>query len=96
MEFQGRIYPVNPGEIKDKIDIAIFAVPASIVLEILSGPVENIKGAIIVSSGFRETGPEGREMEVSLKENLEKKSIRTIGPNCLGIYDTASKVDTFL
>lgn len=54
MEFQGRIYPVNPGYqeimglkcypapggIKDKIDIAIFAVPASIVLEIFSGPVE--------------------------------------------------------
>ncbi|AKB57994.1 acetate--CoA ligase family protein [Methanosarcina barkeri] len=109
MGFQGNIYPINPGyqeirglkcypasnEIKDKIDIAIFAVPASTVLEILNGPVENIKGAIIVSSGFREIGPEGKEMEVRLKEILKTKKIRAMGPNCLGIYDTASKVDTF-
>lgn len=109
MEFPGKIYLVNPGyqeirglkcyptpgEIKDKIDIAIFAVPASNVLEILSGPVGNIKGAIIVSSGFRETGDEGKEMEARLKEIIKEKEIRVIGPNCLGIYDTASKVDTF-
>jgi acetate---CoA ligase (ADP-forming) subunit alpha len=109
MGFQGRIYPVNPGyreirglkcypapgEIKDRIDIAIFAVPAPAVLEILNGPVENIKGAIIVSSGFREMGPEGKEMEVRLREILDEKGIRAMGPNCLGIYDTISKVDTF-
>ncbi|MGB9939129.1 acetate--CoA ligase family protein [Methanosarcina sp.] len=109
MGFQGKIYPVNPGyreirglkcystpgEINDRIDIAIFAVQASTVLEILNGPVENIKGVIIVSSGFREVGPEGKEMEVRLKEILEKKEIRAMGPNCLGIYDTISNVDTF-
>ncbi len=109
MGFQGRIYPVNPGyreikglrcysapdEIKDMIDIAIFAVPASGVLEILNSNVENIRGAVIVSSGFREMGPEGKKMEIRLKEILRKKGIRAMGPNCLGIYDTASKVDTF-
>ena len=109
MGFKGKIYPVNPGyqeirglkcypapgKIKDRIDIAIFAVPASTVLEILNGPVENIKGAIIVSSGFREVGPKGREMEARLKEVLEEKGIRAMGPNCLGIYDTISNVDTF-
>jgi acetate---CoA ligase (ADP-forming) subunit alpha len=109
MDFQGKIYPVNPGyreinglkcysslvEIKDKIDIAIFAVPTATVLEILSGSLDNIKGAIIVSSGFREIGYEGKEMEVHLKELLMKKDIRAIGPNCLGIFDTISKTDTF-
>lgn len=109
MGFSGKIYPVNPGykeikglkcysapgEIKDKIDIAVFAVPASAVLEILKGPVENIKGAVIVSSGFREIGSEGKEMEILLEELLKKKGIRAMGPNCLGIYDTISNVDTF-
>jgi acetate---CoA ligase (ADP-forming) subunit alpha len=47
-------------------------VPASIVLEILNGSVENIKGAIIVSSGFREIGSEGQEMEARLKK-LERR-----------------------
>ncbi|MCQ1537352.1 acetate--CoA ligase family protein [Methanosarcina sp. KYL-1] len=107
--FSGKLYPVNPGyreieglkcyaapgEINDRIDLAIFAVPASAVLEILRGPVENIKGAVIVSSGFRETGEEGKRMEAELKSLLKEKRIRAIGPNCLGIYDTVSKVDTF-
>jgi acyl-CoA synthetase (NDP forming) len=109
MGYSGRVYPVNPGyreikglkcystpgEIKDLIDIAVFAVPAASVIEILKDPVENIRGAIIVSSGFRETGPEGTEIETRLKELLNKKGIRAMGPNCLGIYDAISKVDTF-
>lgn len=107
--FGGKIYPVNPGyseigglkcyatvgEIRDTIDLAVFAVPAKAVLEVLRGPVENIKGALIISSGFRETGEEGKKLEAELKELIEKKGIRVIGPNCLGIYDTVSKVDTF-
>ena len=109
MNFKGKIYPVNPGygeieglkcystpgEIEDRIDIAIFAVPAKAVLEILKGPVENIKGAIIVSSGFREMGASGKKMEEDLKALLKEKGIRGMGPNCLGIYDTVSKVDMF-
>lgn len=109
MNFKGKIYPVNPGygeieglkcyptpgEIGERIDIAIFAVPAKAVLDILNGPVENIKGAIIVSSGFRETGPGGKKMENGLKALLKEKGIRAMGPNCLGIYDTVSNVDTF-
>ncbi|WP_410507341.1 acetate--CoA ligase family protein [Methanosarcina hadiensis] len=109
MNFEGKIYPVNPGygeieglkcystpgEIEDRIDIAIFAVPARSVLEILKGPVENIKGAIIVSSGFRETGSGGKKMEDDLRALLKEKGIRAMGPNCLGIYDTVSNVDTF-
>ncbi|HIH75641.1 MAG TPA: acetate--CoA ligase family protein [Methanosarcina sp.] len=109
MNFKGKIYPVNPGyreieglecystpaEIEDRIDIAVFAVPAKSVLNILKGPVGNIKGAIIVSSGFREIGPGGKRMEDELKALLEEKDIRAMGPNCLGIYDTVSNVDTF-
>lgn len=109
MNFKGKIYPVNPGygeieglkcyptpgEIGERIDIAIFAVPAKAVLDILKGPVGNIKGAIIVSSGFRETGPGGKKMEDDLRNLLKEKGIRAMGPNCLGIYDTVSNVDTF-
>src|SRR5690606_33421343 len=89
-----KCYP-NPGEIEGRIDIAIFAVPAPIVLEILDGPVENIKGAIIVSSGSREIGPEGKEMETRLNESLAKESIRVMGPKWRGINDTISNSDSF-
>ena len=109
MNFKGKIYPVNPGyeeieglkcysapgEINDRIDIAIFAIPARAVLDTLKEPAGNIKGAVIVSSGFREMGPGGMKMEDELRDLLKEKGIRAMGPNCLGIYDTVSNVDTF-
>jgi acetyl-CoA synthetase (ADP-forming) len=106
--FQGTIYLVNPkyssidgrpccrtiAEIKGNIDVAIFALPAPRVIECLK-PVENVRGAIIVSAGFKEVGDAGRRLEEELKEIVERKGIRIIGPNCMGIYDTVSKIDTF-
>jgi acyl-CoA synthetase (NDP forming) len=81
-------------EIKDDIDVAILALPASKVLGVLK-PVENVKGAIIISAGFKEVGDSGRRLEEALKEIVVRKGIRIIGPNCLGIYDTVSRMDTF-
>ena len=106
--FKGTTYLVNPkypsidgrkcyssmAEIKDDIDVAILALPASKVLEVLK-PVENVKGAIIISAGFKEIGDSGRRLEEALKEIVVRKGIRIIGPNCLGIYDTVSRMDTF-
>jgi len=106
--FKGTIYLVNPkyqsidgrkcyrsiAEIKDEIDVAIFALPAPRVIECLK-PVENVRGAIIVSAGFKGVGDSGRRLEEELKEIIERKGRRIIGPNCLGIYDTVSKMDTF-
>ncbi len=106
--FKGTTYLVNPkypsidgrkcyssmAEIKDDIDVAILALPASKVLEVLK-PVENVKGAIIISAGFKEVGDSGRRLEEALKEIVVRKGIRIIGPNCLGIYDTVSRMDTF-
>ena len=106
--YPGVTYLVNPNyeyidgskcyrslsEIQDDIDVAIFVLPAPIVIEIMER-TDNVKGAIIVSAGFKEMGDAGRRLEEELKEIVERKGIRIIGPNCLGIYDTVSKIDTF-
>jgi len=106
--FKGTIYPVNPRysyiddlkcyssltEIKDNIDVAILVLPASKVLETLT-EADNLRGAIIVSGGFKEVGDEGRKLEEELKKVIGRKGIRVLGPNCLGVYDTISSVDTF-
>ncbi len=106
--YQGAIYPVNPKyasiegltcyssltEINGDIDVAVFVVPASTVIEILER-TDNVRGAIIVSAGFKETGDAGSRLESELKEIGARKGIRIIGPNCLGIYDTVSHIDTF-
>jgi acetyl-CoA synthetase (ADP-forming) len=106
--FKGTIYLVNPkytyieglkcyrsiAEIKDDIDVAIFVLPAPIVIEIMER-TDNVKGAIIVSAGFKETGYAGTKLEEELKGIGERKGIRIIGPNCMGIYDTVSRIDTY-
>ncbi|GMR04698.1 MAG: acetate--CoA ligase family protein [Thermodesulfobacteriota bacterium] len=107
--FSGKIYPVNPAhkkigplkcypslnDIKEEIDLAIFAVPASVVPGIIKESEARLKGAVIISGGFGESGEEGRALELELKESVKKGSIRIIGPNCMGIYDTVSGLDTF-
>ncbi|MBI3582943.1 MAG: CoA-binding protein [Nitrospinae bacterium] len=107
--FSGVIYPVNPkyksindlrcyssiSEIPCDIDISVIAVPSTVVLETLKDAGKKVKGAIIVSGGFKEMGDNGKRLEEEIKETAEKNEIRIMGPNCLGIYDTVSKLDTF-
>jgi len=109
MGFSGKIYPVNPKykeilglkcyasleDIEENIDIAVLALPASKVLKALRQGLGKIKGAIVISSGFKEIGGAGAALEAELKNLATQSGIRIIGPNCLGIYDTISKVDTF-
>ncbi len=94
-------------EIGNDIDIAVIALPAPLVLEALKDMGKTtpcppflrrnkVRGAIMVSSGFKEMGDEGIKLEEDIKEIAEKNGIRIMGPNCMGIYDTISRVDTFL
>ena len=59
-------------EIKDDIDVAVFVLPAPTVIEIME-QIENVKGAIIVSAGFKETGYAGTKLENELKEILDSR-----------------------
>ena len=107
--FLGAIYPVNPKyssinnlrcyksitETNDNIDIAVIVLPAPVVADSLKSAGKKVRGAIIISSGFKEIGDEGKRLEEGIKEIAEKNSIRIMGPNCMGIYDTVSKIDSF-
>ncbi len=103
--FKGRIYPVNPkyqeieglrcyptiGEIPDQVDLVIIFVPAEQVLVTLQDCVaKGVKGVIIESSGFAETGPAGKERQRQLKEIADRTGIRIWGPNCMGIVDAVN------
>lgn len=107
--FQGRIFGVNPKypsidgipcypsltSIKGDVDVAIFATPASEIPETLKEGAKKIKGAIIVSGGFAESGEAGATLEKAVREISKETGVRVIGPNCMGIYDTISRLDTF-
>jgi acetyl coenzyme A synthetase (ADP forming)-like protein len=107
--YEGKVYPINPNlepilglkvypsikRVPDKIDLAIIAIPAPKVPKVLKECVEKrVKGVIIISAGFSEIGEKGKKLEEKLKRIIERKRIRVLGPNVIGVYDSFSKVDT--
>ncbi len=104
-KYQGQIYPVNPkyqqiegltcyssvGAIPEQVDLALIAVAAARVPGILRDcGAKGIKRAVIFSSGFAETGPEGREIQAEINQLAHEYQMRLIGPNCLGILNVSA------
>jgi acetyltransferase len=106
--YQGSVYPINPGaaeilglkaypsllDVPDKIDLAVVVVPPKNVLEIIGQCGDKgIDAAIIITAGFRESGLEGAKLENELVKKAKESGVRFIGPNCLGMIDTHSRVN---
>jgi acetyltransferase len=73
-------------QISEPVDLAIIATPAKTVPDVMEECGRaHVKGAIIVSAGFKETGAEGKILEGKILEAAKKYNIRVIGPNCIGI-----------
>ena len=107
--FKGRVYAVNPDTtpilglptyksilgVPDKIDLAVIVVPAVFVEKTMKECIKKkIPSVIIITSGFSEIGGKGEKLEEDLKKILKKSKTRVIGPNCVGVYDSSTKVDT--
>jgi acetyl coenzyme A synthetase (ADP forming)-like protein len=106
--FKGKLFPVNPNadeihgikcyhsvlDIPTSIDLAIIAIPAQYVCQVLEEcSVKNTKWSIIISAGFKEIGVEGAKRESRLIEKAKDYGIRILGPNCLGIIDTSCPIN---
>jgi acetyl coenzyme A synthetase (ADP forming)-like protein len=105
--FNGPVYPVNPRAevvqsvpaysslegIPREVEIAVVAVPAPAVLEVAEQCAEaGVKGLVVISAGFAEAGPEGSERQRELVALCRRFGMRLIGPNCMGILNTAEDV----
>src|SRR4030043_2361863 len=78
-------YP-TVGQIPEPVDLAMIANPEKTVPDVVEQCGKaGVKGAIIVSAGFKETGAEGKEREEKILEIKKKNAMRIIGPNCIGI-----------
>jgi len=101
--YPGRIYPINPKAdeilglpcypsvtaVPDPVELVVIVVPNQHVAGTLRECGEKgVKGAIIITAGFREAGREGARMERELLDIAAEYGIRLVGPNCLGIIDT--------
>ncbi len=106
--YSGKIYPINPEvpeimglkvqpsvlAVKDDIDLAIIAVPAEAVPKVMvECAKKKVKGVIVISSGFGETGEKGRALEEQIAQIARKGNMRLIGPNTLGYKDPIDKLD---
>jgi acetate---CoA ligase (ADP-forming) len=103
--FTGRVYPVNPSaksiaghrchpsvnSIPGVVDMAVIAVPAKLVPSVMQDcGAKGVGTAIIISAGFRETGEHGKALEKTVMDIAAAHGIRVLGPNCLGIINTAN------
>jgi acetyltransferase len=101
--FTGPVYPVNPTapvvqsvrayasvlDIPDPVDLALIVVPAPYVARVLREcATKGVKGAVIISAGFKEVGGQGIEREEELLSIAAEGGMRLIGPNCLGVTNT--------
>jgi len=81
-------------DVPGKIDLAVVVIPSKNVLEVIGQCGEkNIDSAIIITAGFKESGLEGAKLETELINKAKEAGVRFIGPNCLGMIDTHSKVN---
>jgi acetyltransferase len=107
-KFQGDIYFVSRsgGEIfglptypdilavPGEVDLAIIAIAPKFILPVMEQCVEKgVKCAIVVSTGFGEVGPEGKELERQMLEIARRGNMRVQGPNCMGTYSAAKSMN---
>ncbi|AQV98662.1 acyl-CoA synthetase [Cupriavidus necator] len=106
-EFKGDLYLVNPGraeihgrpcvasvnELKEAPDLAILAVRADMVIPTLRDCGNlGIKFAIVFTSGFGETGEDGRAVEAEMREIVARTGMRIYGPNCPGLNNMNARL----
>ena len=106
--YKGTIYPVKPGsseimglkayrgvlELPSGIDLAILAVPARAVPEVIAEcAIRKVKFAVVHAAGFSELGSEGRELEKEVLRLAAAGGTRVVGPNCMGIYVPRSRIN---
>jgi len=106
--YEGKLYPVNPKaeellgrkcygsvtDIQEPVELAVIAVPAKIVPAVAEEcGKKGVKGLVVISAGFSETGREGAKLERHLASICREYGMRLQGPNCLGIINTCSHMN---
>jgi acetate---CoA ligase (ADP-forming) len=107
--YTGPVYPVNPKaneilgarcypsilDVPDPVELVVIIAPAAATPPIMQQCGQRgIKAVIIISGGFSEAGPDGAELERQLTDIARRHHIRLIGPNCIGVIDTHTPLDT--
>lgn len=107
-DYKGKVYPINPkaeeilglkcypslDAIPDQVDLVVVCVDLSVTPPVLeSCAKKGIHNVVIVSGGGKELGGERAEYEAEIKRLSEQHKIRIIGPNCIGMFNAANRLD---
>ena len=106
--YKHALYPINPkadtilglkgyksiSDLPETPELVLIVIPSNLVLDVAKRCGEKgVKGLIVISAGFKEAGKEGKDKEEQLKEIVKNYGMRLVGPNCLGVIDTVSKLN---
>ncbi len=105
--FTGVLYPVNPkarsifanpctpsiGAIPEPVDLAVLVIPSPLIEKaVIEAADHGTRHFVVISAGFKEIGGEGLERELRIKRLARERGLNIIGPNCLGVINTAPEV----
>jgi len=106
--YEGQIFAVNPTadevlgvksypdlkSIGQTPDLVVVMVAAKMVKEVIQSAADiGVKAAIVISSGFKESGPEGAKLEQEIVEVARRSGMRLLGPNCIGVMCPAARLN---
>ncbi len=104
--YSGTVFPISPTrptvfdkkayksvlDVPESIDLAVIITKNTIVPFVLEEcGKKKIKGAVVITAGFKEVGEEGKKLEQQLKDIAKKYNLKIIGPNCLGVMNLDPK-----
>jgi acyl-CoA synthetase (NDP forming)/RimJ/RimL family protein N-acetyltransferase len=100
--FTGPVYAINPAasavsgvpayanvrDVPGPVDLAVVAVPAEAVMDVVRDcAAKGVRGLVVVSAGFAETGEDGRRRQAELVRIARSNGMRVVGPNCIGVVN---------
>jgi acetate---CoA ligase (ADP-forming) len=105
--FQGPVYPVNPSakvvysirayasmrDLPEPVDLAVVSVPLEKILNVVDDCAANgVRALVVITAGFAELGEVGRQLQTQLTDKVRGYGMRMVGPNCMGLINTAPDV----
>jgi 3-hydroxypropionyl-CoA synthetase (ADP-forming) len=109
-DYGGRVFPINPGQeqilgrqcypslaaVPEKIDLVVVAVGLALVPDLIKeSAAQGVRNMVIVSGGGKELGGDKVALEQQIRSEAQRLGMRIIGPNCIGVFDGHSRMDTF-
>jgi 3-hydroxypropionyl-CoA synthetase (ADP-forming) len=109
-EYQGAVYPINPGrdeimgaktypsleDLPEQVDLVVVTIDLRLVPDVIKVcAAKGIHNLVVISGGGKELGGERSELEAEIRRLARAHDVRVVGPNCIGVFDGQTRLDTF-